>query len=376
MVFGAMRSAFQSFEGVGGTTTEWANRLDLFGNLQLSGTERLFVGFRPLDEDGEFAGYQFSPSEGDGWNTDVDPDLQALFFEGEIGELFPALDRDESRSLDLGFSIGRQRIFFQEGMLINDDLDAVGLTKNSLSPFGSSNLRTTFLYGWNQINRGDNTEYESTNLFGLFTETDWYESTVDLDAIYVEDGAADSSGLYWGVSGVQRIGKLNTAVRALGSHALEEESSAVSDGQLLFGEVSWNPKGSDDLGYVNGYLGIDEFTSAARGPATGGPLGRTGVLFAAVGLGSYGAPLGNRPGQSFGLAVGRQLFLDDTRKQITFELGGRQDTHGERLNAAAVGVSYQQAMGQRSVLRFDLFGSAREGGDYRSGARVEFLYKF
>ena len=376
LVFGLYRSAMQSFERRRQTTTEWVNRLDIFGNLQLTGTERILVGFRPLDRDNEFAGYQFQPDAGSGWQEAFDLDLQTLFFEGELGELIPALDPDDSRALDFGFSVGRQPIFFQEGMLINDDMDAVGITRNSLSPMGASNLRMTLLYGWNQINRGDNQEASSTELIGLFTETDWRDSTIDLDLVYVSDRDGDADGAFWGLSSVQRHGKLNTAVRALGSHALEEQSSAVSNGHLLFGELSWTPDGTDNLAYVNAYLGIDDFTSAARGPATGGPLGRTGLLFAAVGMGSYGAPLGNRPGQSFGLAMGHQMFFDSTRKQLTLEIGGRQETEADRRGALALGASYQQALGQQLVLRLDAFGSAREGGDYRSGARVELQYKF
>ena len=76
-----------------------------------------------------------------------------LFFEGELGELFPNLDQDDRRRLDLGLSVGRQPISFQDGLLINDFIDAVGVTRNNLSPGGAVNLRFTGLYGWNQVNR-------------------------------------------------------------------------------------------------------------------------------------------------------------------------------------------------------------------------------
>ena len=57
-MYGTARTALQTFDDGERQITEWANRLDLFGNLQLTGTERLLIGIRPLDEEGEFSGYQ------------------------------------------------------------------------------------------------------------------------------------------------------------------------------------------------------------------------------------------------------------------------------------------------------------------------------
>ncbi|MEM7515613.1 MAG: hypothetical protein AAF368_01635 [Planctomycetota bacterium] len=66
LIFGNLRSAVQSYEGVGGErSTEWANRLDIFGNLYLSSTERFLIGFRPLDEEGVFTGFAGGPGIGD-----------------------------------------------------------------------------------------------------------------------------------------------------------------------------------------------------------------------------------------------------------------------------------------------------------------------
>ncbi|MEM7396000.1 MAG: hypothetical protein AAF492_27010, partial [Verrucomicrobiota bacterium] len=41
MVYGSYESAVLYYEDFEQTFTEWGNRLDLFGNLQLTGTERL-----------------------------------------------------------------------------------------------------------------------------------------------------------------------------------------------------------------------------------------------------------------------------------------------------------------------------------------------
>ena len=84
LVYGTFRSALQKFDsGTSGTRdiSEWANRLDLFTNVQLTGTERLVVGFRPFDEDGGFTGYNFEGGQGGSIN-DFNGEVATLFFEG------------------------------------------------------------------------------------------------------------------------------------------------------------------------------------------------------------------------------------------------------------------------------------------------------
>ncbi len=378
-VFGTYRTALQVFnQGVGGPNlSEWANRLDLYANLQLSGTERVLFGVRPFDEDGMFSGYQFSPDGTDGTVNAFNFDVTTLFFEGDIGEMIPDADPKDSASIDWGISVGRQPLFYQEGMLIDEDIiDAVGITRNTLVAPGGSDLQLSFVYGWGEINRNDNVELSGQHLFGLFSAWDFPKTTINADFVYVYDKNGDTDGIFFGISGVQRIGHFNTSFRVLGSHALGEQSLAVSDGYLLFAELSWTPPWVEDNAYINAYWGIDNFASAARGAASGGPLGRVGILFAAVGLGRYGAPLGNRPNNSVGGAIGRQWFFDDTRKQFVLELGGRYSTKGAGLTAGALGARYQQAMGQHWVLQLDVFGSLVHTGDEGYGARAEIRFEF
>ncbi len=379
VVFGTYRTALQVYDDGIDTQAEWANRLDLFANVQLSGTERLLVGIRPLDDDGEFTGYYFKPDDAelDGFEEAFSLELSTLFFEGDFGEIFPNADPTDQGGFDLGFSVGRQPLFYQEGLLINDDIDAIGLIRNTLLPFGGSDLQATFIYGWNEINRGNNVEANDTNLFGLFTQGDFPTSTVNVDLVYVADDEGDSSGFFWGASSVQRIGHYNTAFRLVGSHATDGETAAVQDGAIAFGEVSWTPPWGHDLVYVNGFVGVDNFRSAARGPATGGPLGRTGLLFAAVGLGRYGAALENNADRAVGAAMGYQMFLDkETREQIVLEGGVRLGTDDSQDSAIAAGARYQKAFGQHTILQLDAFVGARESRDMLVGSRVEFRVEF
>ncbi len=375
--WGTFRTAVQTFDNTGNDrVSEWANRLDLFGQLKFTPTERVLIGLRPLDDEGRFTGYNFSPSQTKGGQSEFNAHVETLFFEGDFGEIFPNLDKDDQKGLDIGFSVGRQPIFFQEGLLINDSIDSVAITRNNIRWFSrAANTRATFLFGWDDIHRADNIEDRSARLYGFFTETDIPKSTINFDLVYVDADDNTGDGFYAGVSAVQRIGHFNTAFRVAFSEPLDGETPQVSRGSIVFGEVSWTPAYSHDIIYVNFSWADGQFSSAARGPATGGPLGQTGILFAAVGLGRYGAALGNDALNSVGAAVGWQAFSDDNRRQLIIELGGRTNSGASNRDSIAVGARFQQAIARRFVVRIEGFVSSRQGFDEGWGARFEWITK-
>lgn len=380
VVFGTYRTALQTFNAEENDYAEWANRLDLFANLQLSGSERVVFGVRPLDDAGEFTSYQFKPDndgpDQDGWNSELNFDVDTLFFEGDFGEIFPSLDPEDRKNLDLGFSIGRQSLNYQAGMLINDRIDAIGVIRNNLLPTGVSDLQVTFLYGWNEIHRGDNVEGKNQDLYALLLAADTAKSTVNVDMVYVSDDDGDDDGFFWGVSDVRRIGHYNLSARVLGSHALENESAAVGDGYLLFAELSWTPPWTNDNVYINAFAGINDFTSAARDPSVGGPLGRTGILFQAIGMGRYGAPLGNYANDSVGAAVGYQWFIHPIKNQFIFELGARDSSESDSSGAIAGAVRYRQVMNQHTVFQLDMFCAYNDSNSNDYGGRLELRFEF
>ncbi|MHC4377200.1 MAG: hypothetical protein ACYS26_11430, partial [Planctomycetota bacterium] len=108
LVHGALRTASQIFDAGSNTTGEVATRLDLRADWKLSGTERLVAEFRPIDSDrGDFSGFSFAPEDDVGFEGEFNESPTALFFEGELGELPPGLDRGDRYALDWGFSVGR-----------------------------------------------------------------------------------------------------------------------------------------------------------------------------------------------------------------------------------------------------------------------------
>lgn len=389
-VYGTGRSAIQYWKNESNTEqSEWVNRLDLFANLQLSGTERILLGLQPIHEGNAFTGIQIKNgnqnSEGiENYNAKV----QTLFFEGDIAELFPGWDKNDFKANDLGFSIGRQPLFFQDGFIINDRIDALGLTRNNLRFSGIPwlvSLRVTGVYAWDNIHRDDNQESQQTQLFGLFSQWDTIVSTFNADVVYVDVSDNEDDNLWvLGFDAIQRIGLLNTTFRLTASYAPDSISLEADNGVLLFTEISWVPPYTYNNVYFNAYLGIDEYRSAARDVLAGGPLGRTGILFAAQGLGGFPSPLSNRADQSFGFALGYQMFFDSQRRQFLLEAGSRisQKNSSANLNAAAdldqygLGLRYQQALGNRFVISSDAFVTQNENDDISQGVRAEFLVKF
>ena len=382
IVYGTHSTAVQGVKSptTGRWTNEWSNRLDLFTNLQLSGTERLLVGFRPLDDRGGATGYNFTPGVVARGDHHVNAELHSLFFEGDFGEIFPLLDRVDRRRLDIGFSVGRQQFAFQDGLLINDDaVDAVGVTRNTVLPRGGSNLQLTGLYGWGSLEGSNNLRRQHSQLFGLVTVADLGKSTFNAEVFLVDDRAGANDGVYWAVSRTRRHGALNTTFRALGSYALHDQAVAgvVDTGHLLFSEMSFTPPWTKDLAYVNAFWAIGDFTSVSRAPGTGGPLGRAGILFGSPGFGRYPAPLSNRANDTAGGSVGYQKFFEEGgRRQMIVEIGGRRSQARTQETSAAAGTRFQQAFGRHTVLQFDVFGKAIRRGRAVAGLRLETRFEF
>ena len=142
-VFGTHRMAVQTVDNGATRVSEWAHRLDLFANLKLSASDRLLIGLRPLDRENRFTGVSFEPA-GD-FQDEFNAVVRTLFFEGDAGEIFPNLDSGDTRMLDIGFSVGRQAVLFQDGILINSGGWAI------LTPFPwsgtTSNCRARQTYG-------------------------------------------------------------------------------------------------------------------------------------------------------------------------------------------------------------------------------------
>ena len=361
-VFGTMRSSLFTFEnGNQSPASEWANRLDLFANVQLTGTEKLIIGIRPLDRNrpDRFTRATINDNRGDG-RTEFNADIRTFFFEGDFGSLFPKLDPGGTTWLDYGFSVGRQLLQFQEGILLNDQIDALGLVRNNIRLPGVTNLRTSFVWGWNEVGRSNAVRDDSTQLFGLFNSWDSHISSYNLDFVYVVDGLGDTDGFNFGFSAIQRIGHFNTAFRINSSISDGEDTAAVGEGTLFSAEVSFTPEKSDDIVYINPFIAAGNYTQAGREPVVGGPLGALGILFASPSLGNFGSELNNFSDDVAGFAMGYQAFWNHHRTSLTLELAGRKDMSGDRFDDVAFGFEFRQRLAHRIQLQIDSHYTVQE----------------
>ena len=387
-VFGTYRTSIQTIDtGRAQRTTEWVNRGDFFANLQLTGTEKIVAGVRPFDknEPDDFSGYRLEPDDDNGRQDEFDPKLRTLFAEGDFGSLFPKLDPQGTTLLDFGFTVGRQPLIVQDGILLSDTVDAVGLVRNNIRLPGVSNLRVAGVWGWNEVTRSAtglaDVQEDNVQLFGLLTEWDLPATTLNADLAYTLDEKNDNDGLFLGVSAAQRLGHFNTTFRANGSLAIGPESALTRDGVLLSAELSWTPYGTDDTLYVNPFVGFGEFLQAGRELVDGGgPLAPLGILFASPNIGAFGSELNNRANDVGGVALGYQAFWNDNWTNLAVELAVRQDLglDGDDVGAdqQGVGFQFQQKLTQQMLLQIEGFGARQQGDKTAYGGRTEILYQF
>jgi len=376
LIFRTALQTFNSGTPASQRETEWANRLDVFVNLQLTGTEKILLGLRTLDRNNprKFSRYTFDGSN-KGFNNNLTVRVETLFFEGDFGSLFPNLDTAGIKPIDFGFTVGRQSITFQEGMLINDTIDAFGIVRNNIVFPGTSNLRVSAMWGWNRVDRNDGPRDSDENLFGLFVAADTHVSTFNLDVIYIADSRG-ADGFYVGASAIQRIrslGNLSTALRINSSFALENEvaGNVIGDGTLISLELSKTVPGSNDILYLNSFVGIGNFTQAGREAIVGGPLANMGILFASPNLSTYGSELNPFTDNVVGGALGYQAFFDNQRRNLILEVAARHDYDDDGFDQLGFGFQLQQAVGQYIQLTFEAFYTLNEDRQDGSGARAE-----
>ncbi|MFB3107495.1 MAG: hypothetical protein ACE1ZA_21585, partial [Pseudomonadales bacterium] len=318
--------------------------------------------------------------------------INTAYFEGQLDEIFPNLDPYDFNLLDLGFSVGRQQMSFQRGLMMNEDMiDAVTVTRNTLYGKGNLNQRVTFVYAWNRATRiapvQPNTDAE---MYGIFTESDFAFNTLNVDVGFINDpNRTHRDLLVAAISSTQRLvgyeNTYNSRFHLLVSYPTEGEGIPVAfmgspgnvsgQGVLLFSQISVTPHRSEDLIYWNTFVAIDQFTSLPRAPQAG-PLGDTGLLFAASGLGLYAPALSTVTNSSVGTALGYQVFLDTKNQQIIYEIGAREGKGADDFEIAGA-VQYQRAFKQNWIWLVTGFLSARHGTDgLSSGIRQEIQFFF
>jgi len=382
-VFGTLRTGLAYFDnGVRSPSTEWATRLSLFANLQLTHTEKIIIGVRPLDRNqfNRFTRVQLNDEFG---SSKFEPnlDIRTFFFEGDFGSLFPNLDPVGTKPIDVGFSVGRQALTFQNAIMINDTIDAIGLVRNNIRFKGISGMRSTAIYGWNELDRANARTSSKSDLFGWFNSIDTPGGTKNIDMIYIDDDLEGGNSFNIGFSSIQRLGHYNTSFRINKSFA-EQGTVKANRGTMYSAEVSWTPYRSDDIMYVNTFVVDGTYTQAGRESIVGGALGGLGILFASPGLGNFLSELNNFTSEEAGFAIGYEAFWSDGqqpnnhRRSLTLEVAGTMDLGYKGFDDFGFGFEFRTRLAHRIQLQVDASYSVLEKRDDGQTVRTEIRYQF
>jgi hypothetical protein len=357
--------------GVGRTSGYISNRLDLTFNLKFTPTERVVLGISPLSLNGDNTGFLFQDGSKPKFENAIGANVQALFFEGDFGEIFPRLDPNDNKGYDYGFAVGRQPALFQGGIMLNAPIDGISVTRDTIMiPGVTPDMRVSALVG-HADRRSDRQTDNTAYMAGLFTETDLRVSTIDIDAAYLSSNSTRGGDTFnFGTSAVQRFGPISTTFRVNTSTALENTGPAAGSGVLLTAETATTLPSTDDILYVNAFDALGSYTSVARGEFGGGPLSGIGFLFASPVAGLVGSPLSNTAKDVAGGAIGYQHFIDDNKSQLIFELAGRKDTNNSGQGMVALGGEYLHALDNRTSIQFSAFVSDGENRQVGYGGNI------
>ena len=357
--------------GAGDPSAEWVTTANLFLNMTLSGTERILLGISPLTrQNGPKTRYTFEPEAE--YKNESNLRLSTAFFEGELTEMFPKLDFDGRLPLDYEIAFGRQALVIQGGLLINDTMDSVAVTRSTI-PFPGANFGRVAAYmAWNQVNRSNNIDDNEGELYGLFSAFEFAHSTVEFDVTYINTNSTVGDQFNAGASLIRPFiileHSVDTTIRLANSSTPDPETASATDGTLLYSSFSWAPKRTDDIIYLNAFGALNNYAPAARN--AGGPLGIVGLLFAGNGL--AGPAINNRANKAYGGTLGYQMFFSPAlRRNLIFEVGGKVDNSSGGIDRFGAAVRYSQALGQRFFFEVGGFAVAQESIDDAVGLRTK-----
>ena len=377
VLFGSINTGLEITDnGVTETASTWVTTANLFLNMSLSGTERILLGMAPLtQENGAKSRYLIDP--GRGWKSEANARLSTAFFEGEISEMFPNLDMDGRLPLDFEIAVGRQRVVSQGGMLINDSLDSVALTRSTIPFTGSNFARITGLMAWNNVQRSNNIDDDEGELYAIFSAVEAHHATIELDMTYIDSTRAIGDQFNIGGGFIRPFiiaeHDVDTTIRLAHSHTPGQSTAQATDGTLLYTSFSWAPKRTDNIMYLNLFGAANDYAPAAR--SAGGPLGIMGLLFSGNGL--AGAAIPNRASDAFGGTIGYQMFFSPAlRRNLILEIGGKVDDNTGGTDRFGVAVRYSQAVGRHVFFELGGFAVSQESIDEAFGVRTKINVAF
>ncbi|MFT5171898.1 MAG: hypothetical protein ACI8W7_000062 [Gammaproteobacteria bacterium] len=392
-VYGDWRTALAFNDNGAKEIGQIATRLNLDIDLKLTGTERLHAFVRPLDRGGKFTRCEFAGNdEKDGCELEFDGNIDALFFEGDLGAIMSGIN-DHHHTYDLPFAVGLMPLLFQNGVWLEDAFTGLAFTIPALNSrwLDISNMDITFFAGFDKVSSGGiiNSQGQvadhDANLYGI-------TAFIEAQGGYIELGYGLTDGIgaldeqsynNFTAAFSRRYGNwLSNSTRIIWNTGQHRKSGTrqTADGVVLLFENSWiTSMPSTLVPYLNVFLGLDRPQSLARDAGAGGILKNTGINFETDGLTGF-PKLDDSANDAFGGAIGVE-YLFSLDQQIVVELATVQ-VFGNRTGKVApgdqyaVGVRYQRPITKAWLVRADAMYATRRRLDNLAGIRLELRRKF
>ena len=391
LVFGDFRSALAFNDNGNQEIGQLAARLNLNVDLKLTSTERIHMFLRPIDKNNNFLRHEFFGNDHGEFDFVLDGNLEALFFEGDIGAIQSGLT-NEWATYDLPIAFGFMPLLFQNGLWVEDAFIGGAFTipaKNS-PKFDISNMDVTFFSGIDKVtsaaikNADGQIEDSKSNVFGVTTFIETREGYFEGGYGYIDDkrngGLSDFDYHNLTASWTKRYGgKISNSVRgfwALGQSPSGGNTQTADGFAILIENSLVTHKPLTLIPYANFFVGVDRPQPLIRG--NDGILKNTGIAFETDGL--TGFPKIDSSGQDvYGFAVGIENLFDLSR-QVVFEFATVQPFGGQSETVLgdqyALSARYQHNLNDRWILRADAMIGILDNADNLSGIRLEIRRKF
>ncbi len=338
--------------------------LDL--DLQLTGTERFHVQFRPLGE-GNSGGsfYQFTSPVGYVNNAHAEPDR--FWFEGELQSILGGIVNPLA-VLDYNFAVGKFPVELHNSLLMNDEILGVALGKNTILLGGLSNLNVQFLYAVNDVDNaaGDH------RLYGVNATIDHRRTFYELSYLLLQhqvDPGRDAR--YAAISATKIYGPLAVAARGLFKWG---DPVGSGDGQLFVLESNYTRFFHDNpLGVNKGVFYCNAFYAGSGwSPISGGNLNRLRATFETNPLIRIAA--GVATDERWGVSMGVQLFRRHADESLVPEIVYEAPSG---VPVLGLGLQYMRKLGARTYLEsLATFGISDDPRYEREGVFVSYHVLF
>jgi hypothetical protein len=383
-LYGDFRSGVATGRNAAGRTDNWANRLNLDMDLQITDTERFhgFVG--PIDDGGAFTRWERVAGD---WRFRDEIDFTPVtgFFEGDVGSMLGGAT-GQSSPFELPITLGLVPLLFQNGIWMEDAVTgaAFSLPARHSRLLNWSNYDATFFAVFDQLNSAAfGADEHAAQAFGTAWFIDAYGGYIETGYAYVND-RNNSSRSYHNVTASftrRYFDRISNSVRVIVNTGQDgNQADRTADGALLLVENSWITSTPLTLvPYANFFVGWDRPQSVARAGVSGGILRNTGINFDTDGLNGF-ATLDPTGHDTAGGSLGVDLIGDDLDRQLLLE-ATYLTPHGDGnplvpKDQFALGTRYQFPISHRSLLRFDAMHGWRRGLENVYGTRMEYRWKF